>query len=114
MRDIAHRDNFLPAATWLLEHGEDGAVDESCGTIQGVVDRNGVGAIQNLGVTPEHRGLGLGTHLLASALEGFRQHGLTRTYLEVTAQNLGALRLYERLGFRRVRTVYKAIEVAYV
>lgn len=113
MRDIARRDNFLPAATWLLEHGAAEEMGEACGTVQGVVDRSGLGAIQNLGVTPGHRGLGLGTHLLLSALSGFREQGLRRAYLEVTAQNLGALRLYERLGFSRVKTVYKAVEVAY-
>ena len=113
MRDITRRDNFLAGATWLLEHDANGESHEGCGTVQGVVDRSGLGAIQNLGVTPAHRGLGLGTHLLIRALAGFRSHGLERAYLEVTAQNLGALRLYERMGFRRVKTVYKAVEVAY-
>ena len=111
MRDISRRENFLPAATWLLEYH--GTTAESCGTIQGVVDRTGVGAIQNLGVTPAHRNLGLGTQLLMGALHGFRAHGLRRAYLEVTAQNSGAVRLYERLGFKRIKTVYKAVEVAY-
>ena len=111
MRDISRRENFLDNATWLLEYH--GAAAESCGTIQGVIDRNGVGAIQNLGVTPAHRNLGLGTQLLMASLHGFRDHGLRRAFLEVTAQNSGAVRLYERLGFRRVKTVYKAVEVAY-
>jgi ribosomal protein S18 acetylase RimI-like enzyme len=34
--------------------------------------------------------------------------------LEVTSQNVGAVRLYQRLGFRKVRTVYKAVQVACV
>jgi hypothetical protein len=51
--------------------------------------------------------------LLAQALSGFRAEGLRRVYLEVTAQNTGAIRLYKQLGFRQVRTVYKAVEVAY-
>jgi len=38
---------------------------------------------------------------------------LPRAFLEVTAENVGAIRLYQRLGFRNVRTVYKAVEVAY-
>jgi ribosomal protein S18 acetylase RimI-like enzyme len=72
-----------------------------------------VGAIQNIGVTPKHRGLGLGTVLLWHALAGFRQAGIERVFLEVTAQNSGACRLYERLGFRRIKIVYKASDVAY-
>ena len=50
---------------------------------------------------------------MTCALNGFRQAGLRRVYLEVTAQNQNALRLYKRLGFTRVRTVYKAVEMGY-
>jgi ribosomal protein S18 acetylase RimI-like enzyme len=114
MREIASREGFLPAATWLLEFRDDGRHRrEYCGTVQGVRDGNGYGAIQNLGITPAHRGQGAGTALLHAALSGFRQCGLGRVYLEVTAQNTGAVRLYQRLGFRRTKTVYKAAEVAY-
>jgi ribosomal protein S18 acetylase RimI-like enzyme len=82
-----------------------------CGTVQGIEDRFGYGAIQNLGIVPEHRGRGLGSVLLMKALEGFRRAGLKRAYLEVTAQNEGAVRLYRRLGFAKARTVYKAVEL---
>jgi ribosomal protein S18 acetylase RimI-like enzyme len=81
--------------------------------VQGIRDERGAGAIQNLGITPPHRGRGLGTGLLRRALAGFRQVGLQRATLEVTAQNSGALRLYHRLGFRTVKIVYKAAEVVY-
>ena len=50
---------------------------------------------------------------MLQALAGFRQAGLTRVYLEVTADNEGAIRLYRRLGFATVKTVFKAVEVAY-
>ena len=63
--------------------------------------------------TPEHRGRQLGTCLLVKALQGFRSAGIRRAFLEVTAQNEGAIRLYQRLGFAKARTVYKAVEVAY-
>ena len=51
--------------------------------------------------------------LLLKSLQGFQAAGLRRTFLEVTAQNDGAIRLYQRLGFAKARTVYKAVEVAY-
>jgi RimJ/RimL family protein N-acetyltransferase len=35
--------------------------------------------------------------------------GLGRGVLEVTAQNEPAIRLYQRLGFRRAKVVYKAV-----
>jgi ribosomal protein S18 acetylase RimI-like enzyme len=107
MADIAHRPGFEPRATWLITCGAEG-----CGTVQGVRERNGMGAIQNLGVAPGHRGRGLGTALLLQALHGFRQAGLGRVFLEVTAQNEGAIRLYRRLGFRCRKTIYKAVDSA--
>jgi ribosomal protein S18 acetylase RimI-like enzyme len=36
--------------------------------------------------------------------------GVTRVALEVTAVNDSAVRLYQRIGFRSMKTVYKAIE----
>jgi ribosomal protein S18 acetylase RimI-like enzyme len=69
--------------------------------------------VQNLGLTSSHRGLGLGTILLTCALNGFLQHSLDRATLEVTAQNSGALRMYQRFGFQIIKTVYKAAEVAF-
>lgn len=114
MREISRRDGFLPDATWLLVwRSESSRRTEYCGTVQGVRDARDYGAIQNLGITPRHRGQGLGSLLLHRALTGFAQAGLRRSYLEVTAQNTGAIRLYQRLGFRKVKTVYKAAEVAY-
>lgn len=104
MREIRNKPGFVSQATWMIACGED-----YCGTVQGVRDRSGMGAIQNLGVVSLHRGKGLGTALLIRALEGFRHAGLKRVYLEVTAQNEAAIRLYRRTGFRCRRTIYKAI-----
>jgi hypothetical protein len=115
MTEIAHKEGFLPEATWLLalESLDPAEQDEPagcCGTIQGIRDRSGMGAVQNLGIVPEHRGRGLGSCLMLKALEGFQRAGLQRAFLEVTAQNEGAIRLYRRLGFFKARTVYKAVE----
>jgi GNAT superfamily N-acetyltransferase len=105
MREIRTRPGFVPEATWLLT-----CPGGTCGTVQGRRDRGGWGAIQNLGVVPEYRGRGLGTALLIRALQGFQKAGLGRVFLEVTAENEGAVRLYRRLGFRRRKTLYKAAE----
>ena len=114
MEEIADKQGFLPTATWLaVRASQPNAHLEYCGTVQGIADDRLTGGIQNLGVTPEHRGHGLGTALLLKALEGFWQAGLRWGSLEVTAQNAMAVSLYRKLGFRRVKTVYKAVEVAY-
>jgi GNAT superfamily N-acetyltransferase len=114
MREISVKDGFLPGATWLVATDGFDQPLEYCGTIQGIRDRSGLGAIQNLGTTPEHRGQGLGRVLMLAALAGFRAAGLHRAYLEVTAQNEGAIRLYRRIGFLKARTVYKAVEASSV
>jgi ribosomal protein S18 acetylase RimI-like enzyme len=105
MGDIRRRSGFLPGATWLVASPEG-----YCGTVQGIRDRGAWGAIQNLGVTLQHRGRGIGTALLLRALDGFARAGLGRAYLEVTAQNDAAVRLYRRLGFRCRKTLYRAAE----
>jgi len=113
MTEISRKPGFLPGATWLAVYQPtDHATPEYCGTIQGIRSREGLGSIQNLGITPPHRDGGLGTSLLLRSLEGFRQAGLTRVFLEVTAQNQRAIRLYHRLGFDTVKTVFKTAEVA--
>src|SRR5688572_12702406 len=86
MREIVSRPGFRPEATWLI------ALGETCvGTVQGISDRAGTGGIQNLGVVAGHRGRGLGKALLLKALHGFRNFGLAKATLEVTAQNESAI-----------------------
>lgn len=104
MHDIVGRPGFKPEATWLIAYGAD-----YCGTIQGIRDRAGMGAIQNVGITREHRGRGLGAALMLQAMHGFRACGAHRVHLEVTASNESAIRLYRRLGFRFRKTIYKTV-----
>lgn len=114
MRDITQRDGFLAGTTWLAHCGVPGSPDsEYIGTIQGLENQQGLGAVQNVGIVPSHRGRGLGTCLIYKALLGFRAAGLRRVTLEVTAKNRGAIGLYRRLGFRQIRTLYRVAEVAY-
>lgn len=104
MREIRRKSGFLPASTWLI-HGGGGFV----GTIQGVMDRGPIGAIQNVGVVPSCRGMGMGQALVLKCLEGFRASGMSKAYLEVTAENQSAVRLYRSIGFRKAKTLYKAV-----
>lgn len=109
MKEIRGKSGFLATATWLVVCNDAAGDLEWCGTIQGVVDRYGSGSIQNIGVVPAHRGRGLGTSLIEQALAGFRGHGLRKATLEVTASNSRAVRLYQQLGFRKAKTVYKIV-----
>ena len=87
MGEIASKDGFLPSATWLAVYQYPTGTLDYCGTVQGICDRDGRGGIQNLGVTPEHRGQGLGKALLCHALTGFRLANTRSVHLEVTARN---------------------------
>ncbi len=116
MRDIRRKPGFLPEATWLIArpvprfqrvNQQPFTPLEWCGTIQGVVDRAGLGSIQNVGIVPDQRGLGLGGSLIRQALTGFQAAGVRRATLEVTAENIPAIKLYQRLGFHRTKTIYK-------
>lgn len=110
MEEISQRPGFLPQTTWLVARcSPEGEVLGDCGTIQGLVLPEGFGAVQNIGVVPEHRGLGLGRALLLKALRGFCQADQSRVRLEVTAQNHLAVDLYRSVGFRAARTVYKPV-----
>lgn len=112
MQEIRGKAGFLSETTWLIACGSSAADLEWCGTIQGIAERGRLGMIQNIGIVPGHRGRGLGTCLIERALVGFRRHGMRAVSLEVTADNAGAVRLYQRLGFRRTKTVYKLSDAA--
>ena len=52
-----------------------------------------------LAVTPEAARMGIGTRLVASAKRAAAAHGAVSIFLEVSANNVPAIRLYERSGF---------------
>jgi len=105
MKEIRLKAGFCAEATWLIATRE-----ETCGTVQGVREQSGFGAIQNLGITRQHRGKGLGKALLLQALHGFRCAGVQKVHLEVTSQNGLAIQLYRNLGFRCRKTIYRAVD----
>lgn len=60
--------------------------------------------VANVAVHPAHRRLGIARHLMEASLALIRQRGGTTAVLQVDADNEGARRLYERLGFVVERT----------
>lgn len=107
MRDLSQRNNFVPEATWLAVHASTQTNDSPAGTIQGLRLDPHLGAIQNVGVVPGLRGMGVGRGLILRSLRGFRDTGCRYVNLEVTIHNIGAIRLYESIGFRYRETVFK-------
>ncbi|MDP9283631.1 MAG: GNAT family N-acetyltransferase [Actinomycetota bacterium] len=95
------------AAGWTL----DGTLVAVAGTeIVGSMhierSRHGFGEI-GMAVAREWRGHGVGSALLAAAIEWAREHGLHKLSLSVFAHNAAAIALYRKFGFveegRRVK-----------
>ena len=61
--------------------------------------RREIGRIYGLAVHPEGRGMNIGQALLGRLLNRLSQRGIQRVWLEVRADNIAAIRLYERFGF---------------
>lgn len=110
MSDIAAQSNFIRQATWLIvRDADDFQSGEDVGTIQGMSHSEMLGAVQNVAIHPDFRGMGLGRALVLKALDGFRRARMRRVVLEVTAANQPAVDLYRSVGFRLVRTMFKEL-----
>ena len=64
--------------------------------------RSGVARLYSLATQPESRGKGVGTALLEAVETAARQRRCRAVRLEVRSDNHGAIRQYERLGYRRI------------
>ena len=64
------------------------------------VPAHGLGEIFVIGINPDYQGKGLGAELVLSGLKSLANTGLVEAMLYVEDDNVGALRLYERLGFK--------------
>jgi ribosomal protein S18 acetylase RimI-like enzyme len=68
-----------------------------------IARRGRVSRIAAMGIVPPHRNRKLGGAILGPLLDEARTRGDTQVVLEVIEQNLPAVKLYERMGFQRVR-----------
>lgn len=71
-------------------------------------DGVGSGYLYALRVFRPFQGLGIGTALIAHAEEILRDRGFSWATIAVDRENLGARRLYERLGYTRVREQHRS------
>jgi ribosomal protein S18 acetylase RimI-like enzyme len=90
--------------TYLVESGAE-MTDEPADPILEPYERleiPGTLYISSLAVFDEFRGMGLGTKMLSIARDQARESSLAALSLLVFEQNIGAVRLYQRKGFREV------------
>jgi GNAT superfamily N-acetyltransferase len=91
-----------PASGWTCVAREGARVVGMVSVLRTVSTAEGgpAGLLEDLVVRPEWRGRGIGSRLLAYAIEQARADGLLRLTLLTDAANARAQRLYERAGFR--------------
>jgi len=106
LKEMGQRTDFLPEATWLIL-GPDGP----CATLQSLFQKGNVVSVQNIAVVPEHRGKGLGKALVKKLFQMMHEHQFPMAWLEVTADNERAIRLYESMGFIRTKVLYKELPI---
>jgi len=92
--------SFFQPASFLALDPHNGKM---CGLCLSSLVQADVGHITQVCVSKEVRGTGLGYELIRRALESLINHGCRKATLTVTAANLEAIQLYERMGFRKTR-----------
>lgn len=78
--------------------------DKIAGIVLTSIVAKGVGHTTQLCVLPEYRGRGLGELLMQTSFAALARMRGTELSLTVTSQNQGAVKLYERLGFKTLKT----------
>ncbi|AEH25016.1 ribosomal protein S18-alanine N-acetyltransferase [Pyrococcus yayanosii] len=75
------------------------------GYVMGYLRPDMEGHIMSIAVDPEYRGNGIGKALMIAVIERLLKKGARWIGLEVRVSNERAIRLYERLGFRKVKRI---------
>jgi ribosomal protein S18 acetylase RimI-like enzyme len=99
-------EDFRPDLTYLVLDGEEIAAFSINGVNPARNQQRGIqeGWIHQLGTRRAWRQRGLATTLLLASMQALRQDGLAYATLGVDTQNpTGALRIYERVGFKPIK-----------
>ncbi len=92
---------FLPEASFVLRYRTG---ERPIGMVLTSRVAEGVGHTTQICVMPGYQGHGLGRHLMEAAIQALRARRYRALSLTVTAVNASAVRLYEHLGFRTIKT----------
>jgi ribosomal protein S18 acetylase RimI-like enzyme len=90
---------FQPASFVAMDQ----ASGKLCGICLSSLVQADVGHITQVCVSPAVRGTGAGYALIRRSLEALSKYGCRKASLTVTAANTEAIRLYQRMGFRKTR-----------
>lgn len=93
--------HFVPGASFVLHEA---GSDELVGAVLTSEVSSGVGHTTQICVLPGYQGHGIGQMLMQTAIDALQSMKFRELTLTVTSENDVAVRLYERLGFRTIRT----------
>jgi ribosomal protein S18 acetylase RimI-like enzyme len=92
---------FVPSASFVLRQS---GGDELIGAVLTSEVSPGVGHTTQICVLPGYQGHGLGRMLMLTAIDTLRTMKFNELTLTVTADNKTAVRLYDKLGFRTIKS----------
>ncbi|MGH9729025.1 MAG: GNAT family N-acetyltransferase [Candidatus Acidiferrales bacterium] len=92
---------FFPDASFIVRPGPG---EKPIGMVLTSTVAPGVGHTTQICVLPGYQKNGLGRRLMEAALAALQKHGYRSLSLTVTTINANAVRLYENLGFRTVKS----------
>lgn len=91
---------YLSPETFLVVSLNDCIVGYSASVLRG-----SEGHVISIAVHPNYRGIGIGKRLLIENIKRLKDLGAKKIILEVKIDNFQALRLYQKLGFKIVKTL---------
>ncbi len=90
---------FSPQNSYIVLDSE----EQACGVLLTSKISPDTGMIPQISVRSDCQGKGIGSYLLRTFFKDARESGLERITLSVSESNEGACRLYDRLGFQKIR-----------
>lgn len=104
LADRQQQDWFDPAGFLLAEQAKTGELVGSVWTkVDAVAGAPSIGEIYVVAIRPTQQRRGLGAALTLAGLAHLQECGLSKAMLFVDESNIGATRLYQRLGFTCIR-----------
>jgi ribosomal protein S18 acetylase RimI-like enzyme len=100
---------FESRASFVLR---DELSDQLVGVVLTSMVAPGVGHTTQLCVLPGHQGHGLGRRLMLASMDALKEQKASELSLTVTSSNDRAVKLYENLGFRKLKTFVAGVWAA--
>ncbi len=100
---------FETRASFVLR---DELSDQLVGVVLTSMVAPGVGHTTQLCVLPGHQGHGLGRRLMLASMDALKEQKASELSLTVTSSNERAVKLYEELGFRKLKTFVAGVWAA--